>query len=109
MRRLSSCNNRLYLSHFVCSGDAALKQSYLVFRLITAMSLPLGVIWLNSVLVASSPVLEFLVVSGLSAVLVVGSVGLGRAGNFAIFDSRSGLMDKLNQYKSSVLGVAHEG
>jgi hypothetical protein len=109
MRRLSSCNNRLYLSHFVCSGDAALKQSYLLFRLITAMSLPLGVIWLNSVLVANSSVLEFLVVSGLSAVLVVGSVGLGRAGNFAIFDSRSGLMDKLNQYKSSVLGVAHEG
>ncbi len=104
MRRLSSCNSRLYLSHFVCSGDAALKQSYLLFRLITAMSLPLGVIWLNSFLVANPSVFEFLVVSGLSAVLVVGSVGLDRAGNLAIFDSRSGLMDKLNQYGRTVLG-----
>ena len=109
MRRLSSRNNRLYLSCVECAGGSALKQSYLLFRLITAMLLTLGVIWLNSVFMASSPVLEFLVVSGLSTVLVVGSVGLGRAGNFAIFDSRSGLMDKLNQYKSSVLGVAHEG
>jgi hypothetical protein len=109
MRRLSSRNNRLYLSRVGCSGDVALKQSYLLFRLITAMLLPLGVIWLNSVLVASSSVLEFLAVSGLIAVLVVGSVELGGAGNFAIFDSRSGLMDKLNQYGRTVLGVAHEG
>ena len=109
MRRLSIRNNRLYLSCVVCAGGAALKQSHLIFRLITAMLLHLGAIWLNTVLVASSPVLEFLVMSGLSAVLVVGSVGLGRAGNFAIFDSRSGLMDKLNQYGRTVLGVAHEG
>jgi hypothetical protein len=109
MRRLSSCNNRLYLNRLGCSGDAALKQSYLLFRLITAMSLPLGVIWLNSVLVASSQVLEFLAVSALSAVLVVGSLGLGGAGNFVVFDSRSGLMDKLNQYGRTVLGVSHEG
>jgi hypothetical protein len=104
MRRLSSRNNRLYLSRLGCSGDVALKQSYLIFRLITAMSLPLGVIWLNSVLVASSPVLEFLAVSALSAVLVVGSLGLGGAGNFTTFGSRSGLMDKLNQYVRTVLG-----
>ena len=109
MRRLSIRNNRLYLSCVVCAGGAALKQSYLLFRLITVMLLPLGVIWLNSVFVASSPVLEFLVVGGLSAVLVVGSVWLGRDGNFDIFDSRSGLMDKLNQYGRTVLGVAHEG
>jgi hypothetical protein len=38
-----------------------------------------------------SPVVEFLAASGLSVLLVVG------------------LMDKLNQYKNSVLGVAHEG
>ena len=79
MRRLSVCNKRLYLSRFVCSGGAALKQSYLLFRLFTAMSLTLGVIWLRG------------------------------AGNSTNFDSRSDLMDKFNQYKSSVLGVAHEG
>jgi hypothetical protein len=109
MRQVSSRNNEFYLSRVVCAGDVALKQSYLIFRLITAMSLPLGVIWLNSVLVASSPVLEFLAVSALSAVLVVGSLGLGGAGNFVVFDSRSGLMDKLNQYGRTVLGVSHEG
>ena len=109
MRRLSSCNNRLYLSRLGCSGDAALKQSYLVFRLFTAMLLSLGVIWLNSVLVMGSPVIEFLAASSLSAVLVVGLVWLRGAGNFAIFDSRSGLMDKLKQDGRTVLGVAHEG
>ena len=96
MRRLSSCNKRLYLSRVVCSGDAALKQPYLLFRLITAMLLSLGVIWLKSVLVMGSPVIEFLAASSLSAVLVVGLVWLRGAGNCAIFDSRSGLMDKLN-------------
>ena len=109
MRRLSIRNNRLYLSCVVCAGGAALKQSYLLFRLITVMLLSLGVIWLNSFLVATSSVLEFLAVSGLSAVLVVGLAWFGGAGNFAIFDSRSGLMDKLNQYGRTVLGVAHEG
>ena len=79
MRRLSCCNNKLYLSRFVCSGGAALKQTYLLFRLFTAMSLSLGVIWLRD------------------------------SGSCTHFDSRSDLMDKLNQYKSSVLGVAHEG
>ena len=79
MRRLSSCNDELYLSRFVCSGGVALKQFYLLFRLFTAMLLSLGVIWLRG------------------------------AGSGANFDSRSGLMDKLNQYKNSGLGVAHEG
>ena len=64
MRKLSSCNNKLYLNHFVCSGGAALKQFYLLFRLFTAMLLSLGVIWLRG------------------------------AGNGATFDSGSGLMDK---------------
>jgi hypothetical protein len=109
MRQVSIRNNGFYLSRLICSGDAALKQFYLLFRLITVMLLTLGVIWLNSVLVANSPVLEFLAVSALSAVLVVGSLGLGGAGNFTVFDSRSGLMDKLNQYGRTVLGVAHEG
>jgi len=68
-----------------------LKQSCLLFRLFTAMLLSLGVIWLSSVLLMGSPVVEFLAASGLSVLLVVG------------------LMDKLNQYKNSVLGVAHEG
>jgi hypothetical protein len=104
MRQVSSRNNVFYLSRVVCSGDVALKQSYLVFRLITAMLLPLGVIWLKSVLAVSFPVLEFLTVSALSAVLVVGSLGLGGAGNFTTFGSRSGLMDKLNQYGRTVLG-----
>ena len=72
MRRLSGCNKRLYLMHFVCSGDAALKQAYLLIRLFTAMSLSLGVIWLKSVLVMDSPVTVLLTASGLSAVLVVG-------------------------------------
>ena len=96
MREVSSRNNGFYLSRVVCSGDVALQQSNLVFRLITAMLLPLGVIWLNSVLVVNSPVLEFLAASSLSAVLVVGLVWLRGAGNCATFDSRSGLMDKLN-------------
>ena len=68
-----------------------MKQSCLLFRLFTAMLLSLGVIWLTSVLLMGSPVVEFLAASGLSVLLVVG------------------LMDKLNQYKNSVLGVAHEG
>ena len=85
MRKLSICNKRLYLIRLVCSGDAALNQSYLLFRLFTAMLLSLGVIWLTSVLVIGSPVVEFLAASGLSVLLVVG------------------LVDKLNQYKSSVL------
>jgi hypothetical protein len=79
MRELSNCNKRLYLIRFVCSGGAALKQSYLLFRLFTAMQRSLGVIWLRD------------------------------SGSCTSFDSRSDLMDKLNQYKSSVLGVAHEG
>lgn len=73
------------------------------------MLLTLGVIWLNSVLVGSFLVLEFLTVSGLSAVLAFGSLEFGGIGNFTIVDSRSGLMDKLNQYGCIVLGVAHEG
>ena len=85
MRRLNDCNNGLYLSCFVCSGGAALKQLYLLFRLFTARLLSLGVIWLTSVLLMGSPVVEFLAASGLSVLLVVG------------------LMDKLNQYKNSVL------
>ena len=68
-----------------------MKQSYLLFRLFTAMLLSLGVIWLTSVLLMGSPVVEFLAASGLSVLLVID------------------LMDKLNQYKNSVLGVAHEG
>ena len=103
MRRLSGCNNRLYLSRFVCSGGAALKQPYFLFSLFTAMLLSLGVIWLKSVLVMSSLVSELLVASGLSAVLVVGLGGLGGAVNGAIYGSLSGLMDKFNQYESSVL------
>ena len=79
MRRLSSCNDELYLSRFVCSGGVALKQFYLLFSLFTAMLLSLGVIWLRG------------------------------SGHCANFDSRDGLMDKLNQYKSNALGVAHEG
>ena len=109
MRELSNCNKRLYLSCALCAGGFALKQSGPLFRLFTAMLLPLGVIWLKSVPVTGSPVSEFLVVNGLIAVLIVGLVGLGGAVNGAIFDSRSGLMDKFNQYESSVLGVAHEG
>ena len=109
MKRLSSCNNELYLSRFVCSGGVALKRLYLLFRLITAMLMPLSVIWLNLVLVANSLVLEFLAVSALSAVLVVSSLGLTETGNFTIFDSCGGLMEKLNQYGRTVLGVAHEG
>ena len=66
MRRLSGRNNRLYLSRFILSGDAALKQSYLLFSLFTAMLLSLGVIWLRG------------------------------ARNNAISDSGSGLMDTLN-------------
>ena len=97
MRRLNSRNKRLFLSCVVWAGGAALKQSYLLFRLITAMSLPLGVIWLNAVLVMGSPVIEFLAASGLSAVLFVGLVWLRGV------DSR-GLIDMfiLN------LGVDHE-
>ena len=79
------------------------------FQPFTAMLLPLGVIWLKSVLVMGSPVIEFLAASSLSAALFVGLVWLRGAGNCAIFDSRSGLMDKLNQYGRTVLGVAHEG
>ena len=109
MKRLSSCNNELYLNGFINTGDDALKQIYLLFRLITAMLMPLSVIWLNSVLVANSLVLEFLVLSALSAVLVVSSLGLTEAGNFTLFDSCGGLMEKLNQYGRTVLGVAHEG
>ena len=86
-----------------------MNQSYRLFRLFTAMLLTLGVIWLNSVLVGSFLVLEFLTVSGLSAVLAFGSLEFGGIGNFTIVDSRSGLMDKLNQYGRIVLGVAHEG
>jgi len=86
-----------------------LNQSYRLFRLFTAMLLTLGVIWLNSVLVGSFLVLEFLTVSGLSAVLAFGSLEFGGIGNFTIVDSRSGLMDKRNQYGRIVLGVAHEG
>ena len=63
MREVSICNNGFYLSRFVCSGGSALKPSYLLFRLITAMLLPLGVIWLKSALVVSSPVLESLTIS----------------------------------------------
>ena len=85
MRRLSGCNNRLYLSRFVCSGGAALKQPYFLFSLFTAMLLSLGVIWLTSVLLMGSPVVEFLAASGLSVLLVID------------------LMDKLNQYKNCVL------
>ena len=85
MRKLSICNKGLFLIHLVCSGAVALKQSYLLFRLFTAMLLSLGVIWLTSVLVIGSPVVEFLAASGLSVLLVVC------------------LVDKLNQYKSSVL------
>ena len=66
MKRLSGRNNRLYLSRLIFSGVAALKQSYLLFSLFTAMLLSLGVIWLRG------------------------------AGPFVIFDSRSGLMDTLN-------------
>jgi hypothetical protein len=66
MKRLSGRNNRLYLSRFIFSGVAALKQSYLLFSLFTAMLLSLGVIWLRG------------------------------AGTFATSDSRSGLMDTLN-------------
>ena len=91
MRKLSICNKGLCLIRLVYSGAAALKQSYLLFRLFTAMLLSLGVIWLTSVLLMGSPVVEFLAASGLSVLLVIG------------------LMDKLNQYKNSVLGVAHEG
>ncbi|MDG5468953.1 hypothetical protein P9J64_11545 [Deltaproteobacteria bacterium IMCC39524] len=86
-----------------------MKQLYVLFSLFTAMLLPLGVIWLKSVLVICSPVLEFLAASGLSAVLVAGLAWLGGADHCAIFDSRSGLMDKLIQCENSVLGVAHEG
>ena len=64
---------------FVCAGGAALKQSYLLIRLFTAMLLSLGVIWLRAI------------------------------GNGTLFDSRNGWMDKLNQYENSALGVAHEG
>ena len=78
MKRLSCCNKRLYLSRLISAGGTALKQSYLLIRLFTAMSLSLGVIWLRG------------------------------AGTSASSDSGSGLMDKFNQYKSSVLGVAHE-
>jgi hypothetical protein len=63
MRQVSSRNNGFYLSRFVCSGDVALQQSCLVFRLITAMLLTLGVIWLNLVPVVSFPVLKFLTIS----------------------------------------------
>ena len=73
------------------------------------MLLTLGVIWLNSVLVGSFLVHEFLTVSGLSTVLAFGSLEFGGIGNFTIVDSRSGLMDKRNQYGRIVLGVAHEG
>jgi hypothetical protein len=100
MRQVSSRNNRLYLSDFVCSGGVALKQSYLLFSLFTAMLLSLGVIWLKSVLVMGSPVIEFLAASGLSTVLVVGLVWFRGAGNGAFFDSRSGLMDKFNLFNS---------
>ena len=109
MRKLSVCNKGLYLRGLICSGDAALNQSYLLFRLFTATLLSLGVIWLTSVLLMGSPVVEFLAASGLSVLLVVGLVWPGRSGNCVLFDSGSGLMDKLNQYKNSVLGVAHEG
>ena len=71
MRKVSSRNNRFYLSRVVCSGDVVLEQSYLVFRLITAMLLPLGVIWLNSVLVVNSPVLEFLTISNGDTPLII--------------------------------------
>ena len=71
MREVSSRNNGFYLSRVVCSGDVALQQSYLVFRLITAMLLPLGVIWLNSVLVVNSPVLEFLTISNGDTPLII--------------------------------------
>jgi hypothetical protein len=71
MREVSSRNNGFYLSRVVCSGDVALQQSHLVFRLITAMLLPLGVIWLNSVLVVNSPVLEFLTISNGDTPLIV--------------------------------------
>ena len=91
MKQLSNCNKRLFFRCVVCAGGVALKQSCLLFRLFTAMLLSLGVIWLTSVLLMGSPVVEFLAASGLSILLVVG------------------LMDKLNQYKNSVLGVAHEG
>ena len=109
MKALTDCNNWLYLSRVVCAGGAALKQPYLLIRLFTAMLLSLGVIWLTSVLLMGSPVVEFLAASGLSVLLVVDLVWPGRSGNCVLFDSGSGLMDKLNQYKSSVLGVAHEG
>jgi len=85
MRKLSICNKGLCLIRLVCSGAAALKQSYLLFRLFTAMLLSLGVIWLTSVLLMGSPVVEFLAASGLSVLLVID------------------LMDKLNQYKNCVL------
>ena len=63
-----------------------MNQSFLLFRLITAMLLPLGVIWPNSILVGSSPALEFLAVSVLSAVWAVGSLEFGGTGNFTIVD-----------------------
>jgi len=71
MREVSSRNNGFYLSRVVCSGDVALQQSNLVFRLITAMLLPLGVIWLNSVLVVNSPVLEYLTISNGDPPLII--------------------------------------
>lgn len=80
-----------------------MKQPGSLFSLFTAMLLSLGVIWLKSVAVLGSLVSEILVVSGMSAVLVVGLVWLGRAVNDAICGSRSSLMDKFNQYASSVL------
>ena len=109
MQRLSCCNDGLYLSRLGCSGDIALKQSYLLFRLITAMSLSLGVIWLKSILVMGLPEIKFLAASGVSTVLVFGLTWLGRPIGRAVCDSRSNLMDKLIQSKSSLLGVAHEG
>jgi hypothetical protein len=71
MREVSSRNNGFYLSRVVCSGDVALQQSYLAFRLITAMLLPLGAIWLNSVLVVSSPVLKFMTISNGDTPLII--------------------------------------
>lgn len=101
MKRLSICNKRFYLSRLIRLGDAALNQFHLLFRLITAMLLTLGVIWLNSILAGNFLALGFL---ALSAVLVVGLVWLGGAGTFTIFASRSSLMDKLNLYGCTVLG-----
>ena len=103
MRELSNCNKRLYLNCALCAGGFALKQPGPLFRLFTAMLLPLVVIWLKSVPVTGSPVSEFLVVSGLSAVLFVCLVGLGGAVNGAIFDTRNGWMDKLHQYENCFL------